>query len=231
MRDIEKLDAWRKKSIFTAPSYDFEPSNSSDLHGWEDKMRDIEQDRAMCQRATPGPWYREKTGANFNGFSLECVIADTAPGCTGNKVYAQPEGGSFPRNDANFIAEARTALPYYIERTAHLEKDLALNGSMLAKQSDMAREAETRQMLAENRLKEALARTEIAEKRVAKLEATLQEATRILRSIVTHRIILRMCKGCDEFPCQGDIRVICIFQKLMSDIDTYLCKAKEDDTK
>lgn len=41
------------------------------------------------------------------------------------------------------------------ERCKKLEKDLALNVSMLAKQCDMAREAETKQMEAERKLQEA----------------------------------------------------------------------------
>lgn len=40
------------------------------------------------------------------------------------------------------------------ERCKKLEKDLALNASMLAKQCDMAREAETKQMEAERKLQE-----------------------------------------------------------------------------
>jgi hypothetical protein len=138
--------------------------------------RDIEKDRAMCERI-PKRWEYHET---CDGHEFRFDVAGRA----------EPQLLiDYPQAICEFMVTAPEALPYYINRT------------------------------------------EASEKRVAKLEATLQEATRILRSIVTHRIILRMCKGCDEFPCQGDIRVICIFQKLMSDIDTYLCKAKEDDTK
>ncbi len=88
-------------------------------------MRNAEHDLKICNAATPGPWYREKTGANFKGFSTEMIIADTAPYCTENKVYASA-GDNYPASDADFIAMAREALPYWIKRAQGAEELLWL---------------------------------------------------------------------------------------------------------
>lgn len=85
------------------------------------KLRDLKADLELCNNATPGPWYREKTGANFKGFSSEVIIADTSRYTTGNKVYAEPEGGQFPSSDADFIAQAREGWPHAIERAIKAE--------------------------------------------------------------------------------------------------------------
>ena len=90
----------------------------------QDIKRDLKADLELCNNATPGPWYREKTGANFKGFSSEVIIADTSRYATGNKVYAEPEGGQFPSSDADFIAQAREGWPYAIEQ-ALAEKERA----------------------------------------------------------------------------------------------------------
>ncbi len=83
--------------------------------------RDLKADLELCNKATPGPWYRKKTGANFKGFSSEVIIADTSRYATGNKVYAEPKGGQFPANDADFIAQAREGWPHAIERAIKAE--------------------------------------------------------------------------------------------------------------
>lgn len=83
--------------------------------------RDLKADLELCNKATPGPWYIKKTGANFKGFSSEVIIADTSRYTTGNKVYAEPKGGQFPANDADFIAQAREGWPHAIERAIKAE--------------------------------------------------------------------------------------------------------------
>ena len=83
--------------------------------------RDLKADLELCNKATPGPWYRKKTGANFKGFSSEVIIADTSRYATGNKVYAEAKGGQFPANDADFIAQAREGWPHAIERALKAE--------------------------------------------------------------------------------------------------------------
>jgi hypothetical protein len=85
------------------------------------EKRDLKADLELCNKATPGPWYRKKTGANFKGFSSEVIIADTSRYATGNKVYAESKGGQFPANDADFIAQAREGWPHAIERAIKAE--------------------------------------------------------------------------------------------------------------
>lgn len=87
-------------------------------------MRDLRADLEICNKATPGPWYREKTGAEFNGFSLECLIGTTSLYTTGNNIFAQPQRGSFPAADANFIAAAREGWPEAIERAIKAEAEV-----------------------------------------------------------------------------------------------------------
>lgn len=94
-------------------------------------MRNADHDLKICNAATRGPWYREKTGATFKGFSTETIIADTAPYCTKNRIYADA-GDSYPASDADFIALSREALPYWIKRAQGLEKVLDDACKMLA---------------------------------------------------------------------------------------------------
>ncbi len=88
-------------------------------------MHDPKEILEMCEKATPGPWYREKIGAFYKGFTLEHIIATTSLCATGNNVYAQSQEGIFPSADADFIALARTALPGLAQRVIELEADNA----------------------------------------------------------------------------------------------------------
>jgi len=89
-------------------------------------MRNAGDDLKICNAATPGPWYREKTGAVLDGFSVEVVIADTGPFDKENcSVYAE-RLVTFPLADADFIALARDALPYWIKRAQGAEELLWL---------------------------------------------------------------------------------------------------------
>jgi len=94
-------------------------------------MRDLKADKEICEKATPGPWYREKTGANFNGFSSECLIGTTSIYATGNNIYAEPKGGTSPSNDANFIAAAREGWPEAIERAIAAEDKIDALGQTI----------------------------------------------------------------------------------------------------
>ena len=86
--------------------------------------RNAKDDMAICDKATPGPWYREKTGATCCGCSVEVEIADTGPfGDDDCNVYVE-RLVTYPLDDADFIATAREALPYWIKRAVRLEKAL-----------------------------------------------------------------------------------------------------------
>ena len=85
-------------------------------------MRNAKDDLALCDKATPGPWTEEPSGEKVGGFSCDVAIAATQGR---QKIYARPRGGTFPYNDKRFIAMAREALPYWIERAAKLEQENA----------------------------------------------------------------------------------------------------------
>lgn len=85
-------------------------------------MRNAKRDLAICEAATPPPWTTKPSGETINGFSCDVVIAVTAGR---QKIYAQPEGGTFPYADQQFIALAREALPYWINRAVEAEAQLA----------------------------------------------------------------------------------------------------------
>ena len=71
--------------------------------------RDIAKDRELCEKASPPPWTVEQRGCHELGYDIK-----------------GPESGMrgmFEREeDAAFCAVSRTALPYYISRTEHLER-------------------------------------------------------------------------------------------------------------
>lgn len=64
--------------------------------------------RASLEKATPGPWTREKPGADENGWPLGVAVAGT-PGR--QTIYASPPGGCFPSADADLIVELRNTAP------------------------------------------------------------------------------------------------------------------------
>lgn len=77
--------------------------------------------RERERKATPGPWTREKPKRDEDGWAQGVAIAGT-PGRQG--VYANPPGGSFPSNDADFIAHNRADVPWLLARVESLEKAL-----------------------------------------------------------------------------------------------------------
>ncbi|TCX51953.1 MULTISPECIES: hypothetical protein [unclassified Dehalobacter] len=79
--------------------------------------------RQRCNQATPGPWYVGKKGDNFNGFSLEQIIAIVGECGSNRGIYAVPKGGSFPYNDKIFIAEARTDIPLLLAEIYRLQTE------------------------------------------------------------------------------------------------------------
>lgn len=84
-------------------------------------VRNAKDDLALCDKATPGPWTEEPSGEKVGGFSCDVAIAATQGR---QKIYARPRGGTFPYNDKRFIAMAREALPYWINRAEKMEKAL-----------------------------------------------------------------------------------------------------------
>lgn len=69
--------------------------------------RDWTTDYLLCQRATPGPWYAK----NYSGVVV-------GPTCEVRYVLPNP--------DAEFIAAAREAFPYWLQRVQELEKRMQI---------------------------------------------------------------------------------------------------------
>lgn len=86
--------------------------------------RDIQADRKMCDSATPGPW--EPNVFAPPDLRIEGEMGVHCP--EHPEAYIQPDGtwysitvcrgmsGTNKVNNAEFIAESRTALPHYLDR-------------------------------------------------------------------------------------------------------------------
>lgn len=72
----------------------------------EKSVRDLEHDLALCEKATQGPWVIESKGNTVKSLSIPGV-------CHGMKPHA---------NDAEFIAAAREALPYWLGEVKRLRE-------------------------------------------------------------------------------------------------------------
>jgi hypothetical protein len=70
----------------------------------DDRIREMQE---RVEKATPGPWTTTKPTRDEDGFAKGVAVAGT-PGR--QIIYAHPPGGSYPYNDCNFIAHARTDL-------------------------------------------------------------------------------------------------------------------------
>lgn len=77
-------------------------------------MRNAAEDLAMCEAATPGPWYISRQNGDFSCVADGVVI------------------GAWP-SDTEFIIQARTALPYWIDRAVSLEKEVGMLRDALEK--------------------------------------------------------------------------------------------------
>lgn len=82
-------------------------------------MRDAEKDLAMCEAATPGEW----------GVTADKFFANTS--AVSSKGYGI--GYGLKEGDAQFISEAREALPYWIDRAVSLEKEVDMLRDALEK--------------------------------------------------------------------------------------------------
>ena len=159
-------------------------------------MRDLQEDLEICNKATPGPWYREKTGAEFKGFSLECLIGTTSLYTTGNNIFAQPQRGSFPAADANFIAAAREGWPEAIERAIKAEEELQKAFEMIMLMN--AEGCDKHQQNAALREENELQRQAIQDlsRQVARLQAERDAAVKLLEAAQEE---IQNCYGRDTY--------------------------------
>ena len=90
-------------------------------------MRNAKDDLEICGKASPGPW-RVKTNAHraTRGGSWGWI-----EGPRENWCWADERPRS--RRDADFVATAREALPYWIERAVKLERALERAAEYVAK--------------------------------------------------------------------------------------------------
>lgn len=81
----------------------------------------LKRARELCEAATPGPWSTQEPTGKVSGFTTGVLVAATAPG-KGSRIYAEPQGGTFPAADRDFIVAARTLLPEALDRIEALER-------------------------------------------------------------------------------------------------------------
>lgn len=77
--------------------------------------RDLEADLAICEAATPGPW------AVDDGFLDVISEENGGPICEVGDPY--PRGDNHPKENMQFIAEAREGWPYAIRRAMAAEAE------------------------------------------------------------------------------------------------------------
>jgi hypothetical protein len=81
-------------------------------------MRDLEKDKEICDRATPGPWYQE---ANY--WDEKNTVLGR--GVFQYDSYAKLLADMIDREeDAEFIADARKGWPHAIERAINAEAEV-----------------------------------------------------------------------------------------------------------
>lgn len=96
--------------------------------------RDWQQDWELCEKATPGPWKAMiHDSAMINGSPADCKVwTDDKLICSlpiSDMLIRHPTTGIIgvikqPGANAQFISEAREALPYWLQRVKELEGEL-----------------------------------------------------------------------------------------------------------
>lgn len=83
--------------------------------------RDIKKDKELCEKATPGPWTYDGHHNEIHTLDEYWLILSECRSAPDQNYSSDNFGHKYDANFA-FIAEARTALPYYIQRAERLEK-------------------------------------------------------------------------------------------------------------
>jgi len=111
-------------------------------------MRDYQKDLEVCERATKGPWESDALGLVWGPGMQEGKYVN-------RKIMVVNSVST--KNDAEFIAIARTALPWYIKRCMELEDQLTKQISKTIAANNKLQQAEER----EDRYREALEDIEV----------------------------------------------------------------------
>lgn len=89
--------------------------------------RDAEADLALCEAATPLPWYRfDHAHGNGDIYRID-IRGNPIKNLAGKTVASTPvakmhAGFIWFEGDAKFLIEARTALPYWINESLRLRR-------------------------------------------------------------------------------------------------------------
>lgn len=87
----------------------------------ETGTRDLEQDLALCEKATPGPWQARQIVSTVGPMQM---LAANGWEILGMTEDGMPLADWFERKeDAVFTAEARVALPYWLGEVKRLRED------------------------------------------------------------------------------------------------------------
>ena len=87
--------------------------------------RDFEADKALCEEAKQKPWH---VGHCTSGETCWCRTISEKPDSDPESEdlrYCIAPSGSIHTKDAEWIVFAREALPYYVDKVAELERQLA----------------------------------------------------------------------------------------------------------
>jgi hypothetical protein len=79
-------------------------------------MRDIQKDLKLCERTTLGPWIASNYEATEEFKHIRFHAAVALKSDMSLIALTGPEDCKQSNNDAQFIAEAREALPYWINK-------------------------------------------------------------------------------------------------------------------
>ena len=120
----------------------------------ETGTRDIEQDLALCEKATPGPWQARQIVSTVGPMQM---LAANGWEILGMTEDGMPLADWFERKeDAVFTVEARVALPYWLGEVKRLrELTDALGDEVLGANADLAK-ANIALRTENERLREAL---------------------------------------------------------------------------
>lgn len=95
-KEIRQLDA----DDAPARSEEGEASAPTPTREAVDVPKIIAELDALDAKRTPGEWTRKKPERDGDGWTKGVGVAGCGPGCM---IYANPPGGSYPSNDADFI--------------------------------------------------------------------------------------------------------------------------------
>lgn len=150
--------------------------------------RNWEKDWEICKKATPGPWYAIPHPEYKNASWRVDTSPDVPWASFGQLAYMSEE-------DARFVAEAREALPYYLQRVQELEAQCAIMRKHVKEAIDFLNYGDL--AIAKECLNDALSDNvgRTLQEKIEKLEAVV-EAVKSFREQCNRYITCRNLKNC-----------------------------------